>query len=203
MHLRRLCAFACALALLLVPARPVRASDAVTQEEASRILASQQRGEYALLIGVDHFVSKPDTYPSSTNNVTAMQEVFQGALYPLNAIIVPPEPVTSAEQLTALIQKTFGQAREGDVCYLYLSTHGVYDPASGEEPMLLLSDGQTESGVTPAQLEAAFDGILGTKVLILDACNSGAFIGKGLPSLPEEVHFLGDDFKVITSSGAL
>ena len=203
MHLRRLCAFACALALLLVPARPVRASDAVTQEEASRILASQQRGDYALLIGVDHFVSKPDTYPSSTNNVTAMQEVFQGALYPLNAIIVPPEPVTSAEQLTALIQKTFGQAREGDVCYLYLSTHGVYDPASGEEPMLLLSDGQTESGVTPAQLEAAFDGILGTKVLILDACNSGAFIGKGLPSLPEEVHFLGDDFKVITSSGAL
>ena len=79
----------------------------------------------------------------------------------------------------------------------------MYDPASGQEPMLLLSDGQTENGVTPAQLEAAFDGIDGTKVLILDACNSGAFIGKGLPSLPEEVHFLGDDFKVLTSSGAL
>ena len=104
------------------------------------------------------------------------------------------------EQLTALIQKTFGDAGKGDVCYLYLSTHGVYDPARID---IRIGDGQTENGVTPAQLEAAFDGIEGTKVLILDACNSGAFIGKGLPSLPEKVYFLGEDFKVLTSSGAL
>lgn len=205
MRVGRLCTLFCVLAFLfaLAPALAGSASDAVTQDEATQIVHAQSRSEYALLIGVDHFVSRADTYPSSTNNVNAMQEVFQGALNPFRSIIVPPDPVTTVEQLTALIQKTFGAAQEGDVCYLYLSTHGVYDPASGQEPMLLLSDGQTENGVTPAQLEAAFDGILGTKVLILDACNSGAFIGKGLPSLPEEVHFLGDDFKVLTSSGAL
>lgn len=205
MRVGRLCTLFCVLAFLfaLAPALAGSASDAVTQDEASQIVHTQSRNEYALLIGVDYFVSRAETYPSSTNNVNAMQEVFQGALNPFRAIIVPPNPVTTVEQLTALIQKAFGAAQEGDVCYLYLSTHGVYDPASGQEPMLLLSDGQTENGVTPAQLEAAFDGILGTKVLILDACNSGAFIGKGLPSLPEEVHFLGDDFKVLTSSGAL
>ena len=205
MRVRRLCTLLCVLAVLcaLAPARAGAASDAVTQDEASRLLSSQSRNEYALLIGVDSFVSRADTYPSSTNNVNAMQEVFQGALNPFRAIIVPSDPVTTVDQLTALIQKAFGAAGENDVCYLYLSTHGVYDPASGLEPMLLLSDGQTENGITPAQLEAAFDGILGTKVLILDACNSGAFIGKGLPSLPEKVYFLGEDFKVLTSSGAL
>lgn len=209
MRLMRLRSLACTLALLcaLMPRAAALAaggaSDAVTQEEAAHILSAQQRGEYALLIGVDRFVSKPDTYPSSTNNVNAMQEVFQGALHPLDAIIVPADPITTADQLSALIQKTFGAAKEGDVSYLYLSTHGVYDPAAGQEPVLLLSDGESESGVTPSQLEAAFDGISGTKVIILDACNSGAFIGKGLAAIPEDTHFRGDDFKVITSSGAL
>lgn len=164
---------------------------------------SAPRRERALLIGVDEFVSQPSAYPSSTNNVYAMQEMFQGAANPLEAILLPPEPVTSAQQLTDLIQVAFADATEQDVSYLYISTHGLYDPDSGIEPQLLLSDGVVEGTITPAQLEAAFDGIAGSKVIILDACNSGAFIGKGLPFQPEEMHFLGDDFKVLTSSGAL
>ena len=161
------------------------------------------RRERALLVGVDEFVSQPSAYPSSTNNVYAMQEMFQGAAQPLEAILLPPEPVTSAQQLTALIQAAFSQATAEDVSYLYISTHGLYDPETGLEPQLLLSDGVVEGSITPAQLEAAFDGIPGTKVIILDACNSGAFIGKGLSHQPEEIHFLGEDFKVLTSSGAL
>ena len=161
------------------------------------------RRERALLVGVDEFVSQPSAYPSSTNNVYAMQEMFQGAADPLEAILLPPEPVTSAQQLTALIQAAFSQATAEDVSYLYISTHGLYDPETGLEPQLLLSDGVVEGSITPAQLEAAFDGIPGTKVIILDACNSGAFIGKGLSHQPEELHFLGEDFKVLTSSGAL
>lgn len=161
------------------------------------------RLERALLVGVDTFVTRPSAYPSSTNNVYAMQEMFQAAAQPLEAILLPPEAVTSAGQLTELIQTAFADAKEGDVSYLYLSTHGLYDPENGVEPQLLLSDGVTEGSITPAQLEAAFDGIPGTKVIILDACNSGAFIGKGLSQQPEELHFLGEDFKVLTSSGAL
>lgn len=201
MRLKRLCALICAAMLALVT--PAGATDAVSEDEAQQIIVRQSRKERALLIGVDFFVSKPDTYPSSTNNIAAMQEVFQGARDPLSAIIIPSMQITTVEQLTDLIQKNFRHAREGDVSYLYLSTHGVYDPQTGEEPMLLLSDGVTENGITPAQLEAAFHGVLGTKVLILDACNSGAFIGKGMAQMPDELSFLGDDFKVLTSSGAL
>lgn len=160
------------------------------------------RRERALLIGVDEFVSQPSAYPSSTNNVYAMQEMFQAAAEPLEKILVPDAPVTSAQQLTELIQRVFGGAEAGDVSYLYISTHGLYDPENGVEPALLLSDGQTENHLTPEELEAAFDGISGTKVLILDACNSGAFIGKGMTEWDEPPCFLGDDFKVITSSGA-
>ena len=160
------------------------------------------RRERALLIGVDEFVSQPSAYPSSTNNVYAMQEMFQAAAEPLEKILVPDAPVTSVQQLTELIRRVFGGAEAGDVSYLYISTHGLYDPENGVEPALLLSDGQTENHLTPEELEAAFDGISGTKVLILDACNSGAFIGKGMTEWDEPPCFLGDDFKVITSSGA-
>lgn len=165
--------------------------------------ALEGRRERALLIGFDDFVSKPSTYPSSTNNVYAMQETFQGADRPLDTLLIPQDPVTDAQSLTALIQDVFAGADEDDVSYLYISTHGVYDPTGREEPALLLSDGEREGRITPAQLEAAFEGIQGVKVLWLDACNSGAFIGKGQAVQPGRVHFLGQDFKVITSSGAL
>lgn len=153
----------------------------------------------ALLIGVDEFVSKPSAYPSSTNNVYAMQEMFQSSDLNMETLLIPDQPVTDAQTLACLIRDAFGGADENDVSYLYISTHGQYEP----QPALLFSDGEAECAVTPAQLQAAFDGVPGTKVIILDACNSGAFIGKGLSAMPDEVCFLGDEFKVITSSGAL
>lgn len=161
------------------------------------------RAERALLVGIDNFVSRPSAYPSSTNNVYAMQEAFQSSERPMRMLLIPQEPVVDEQGLTKLIQHTFQDAGDQDVSYLYISTHGVYDPFGGEEPALLLSDGQREGRITPAQLEAAFNGIRGTKVLLLDACNSGAFIGKGMAAQPLETFFLGEDFKVITSSGAL
>ena len=119
---------------------------AVRGEEAS------VRRERALLIGVDDFVTQPSAYPSSTNNVYAMQEMFQSAATPLEKIMVPAEPVSSVEQLTELIRRVFGGAEAGDVSYLYISTHGLYDPENGVEPALLLSDGETENRLTPKAL---------------------------------------------------
>ena len=194
--------FLCAVWLAICPAA-LASEDALAPEEARALMQQQSGAERALLIGVDEFVSRPSAYPSSTNNIYAMQALFQSAARPLEALILPADPVCDADMLTDLIQSTFAGADEYDTSYLYISTHGEYDPESGEEPRLLLSDGVVENGVTPAQLEAAFDGIGGMKVIIIDACNSGAFIGKGMSTQPDKVHFLGDDFKVLTSSGAL
>lgn len=155
----------------------------------------------ALLIGVDEFVSRPSAFPSSQNNVLAMQQLMENAETKLESIVVPADPVTDAQAFATLVQQAFADADETDISCLYMSTHGAFE--DGQEPVLLLSDGITENGLTPAQLEAAFGGIQGVKLLILDACHSGAFIGKGMSSAPEKVHFLGDTFKVIASSGAM
>ena len=167
---------------------------------AMPIASAQARVNRALLVGMDQFVTKASTYPSSINNVYAMQAAFQGSLEPFGAILIPDQPISSGEALAALIRQTFSEAAEDDVSYFYISTHGVYDGVS--EPALLLSDGTTEARMTARELEAAFDGIAGTKVLLIDACNSGAFIGKGESDFPAEVAFLGNDFKVLCSSGA-
>jgi len=172
---------------------------AMAHEESGSV----PRRERALLIGIDDFVTQPSVFPSSTNNVNAMQEMFQSSLYPLEVLMIPETPVATPGQLTALIRETFGASEPGDVNYLYISTHGVFDPEKGIEPGLLLSDGVVENIISPQQLEAAFEGIQGTKVIVLDACNSGAFIGKGMERPPENIAFQGADFKVLTSSGAM
>jgi len=171
--------------------------------QAAMASAATTRVNRALLIGVDDFVSRPSTYPSSTNNVFAMQEALQASNVPFETIMIPEAHVTDAQALAGLIAETFAGADADDVSYLYISTHGEYDPDHGVEAALLLSDGATEGSVTPAQLQAAFDGIAGTKVIVLDACYSGAFIGKGMRTQPEQLYFQGDDFKVLTSSGAM
>lgn len=189
-------------AFLLLPLSYAAAvNDAVSPDEAQAIIRAQQGQSRALLIGVDSFVSRPDIAPGSANNVNAMREMLKNAAQPFACVTVPDSPLTSPAQLTAQIRAAFGEAQEGDISYLYLSTHGVFEPPA--QPQLLLSDGETECGVTPAQLENAFDGIPGTKVLILDACNSGAFIGKGMAKQPERIPFQRADFKVLTSGGAM
>jgi len=174
---------------------------ALTMLLCLRVSALAQGETRALLIGVDEFVSRPSAYPSSQNNVLAMQRLMEETEAGVESIVAPADPVTDVQAFASLVQEAFGTADETDISVLYLSTHGVYE--EGREPALLLSDGVTENGLTPAQLEAAFEGIRGIKLLILDACNSGAFIGKGMSQPPETLHFLGDDFKVLTSSGAL
>ena len=117
--------------------------------------------------------------------------------------MIPDTPVTSVNALARLIHDTFANADDDDASYLYISTHGEYDPDSGKEPALLLSDGVSEARLTPQALQKALSGIRGVKVILLDACYSGAFIGKGMRTQPAKLCFLGADYKVLTSSGAM
>ncbi len=155
----------------------------------------------ALLIGADLFVSQASTYPSSANNVQEMYKALSNSAIPFAEILITEQPVTSAGQLRDWMERAFGGADADDCNYLYMSTHGDYD-ADGNAVMLL-SDGYTESRLTAPELEAMFHGIRGMKIIMLDACYSGAFIGKGMRGQPEAVSFHSPDFKVLTSSGAM
>ena len=64
---------------------------------------------------------------------------------------------------------------------------------------LLLSDGESEEGITAYELRRVFDTIPGKKVLLLDACHSGAMIGKGVEKSFENL-FAGDNYYVVCSA---
>ena len=155
----------------------------------------------ALLIGCDLFLTEEDTAPSSRNNVLQMAETLRQGRAEPSSLILRPEGISGEAELDALITEAFGGARAGDVSYFYISTHGRWSPGDDNAAMtLLLSDGEHEAGLTAARLREMLDRVPGVKVLLIDACHSGAMIGKGV-SAPFDNLFTGPDYKVICSSG--
>lgn len=152
-----------------------------------------------LLIGCDRFVSMPSTEPAGANNVetmAALLEDFSGGDTVITRQVNGPGTVAGFEKL---IEDTFREARDVDTALVYLSTHGLLE--EGEKEMaLLLSDGTEEERLAPEKLKAILDEIPGRKVLILDACHSGAVIGRGTENLPN--WFEDESYRVLVSSGA-
>ena len=155
----------------------------------------------ALLVGCDNFISQPSTAPASANNVARMAEALSGGAMNLENLVTRRGDVSSTAELEQLIRTAFDGADAEDVNYFYISTHGIWEQGTPAGDMtLLLSDGNREEGVTAAKLREIFDTIPGTKVLILDACHTGAVIGKGVHA-PYDNVFQGAEYKVLCSSG--
>ncbi len=176
------------LIILLCLSVPAAAEDSVQQNRA-------------LLIGVDLFVSQQSTYPSSANNIQDVYKTLQNSILPFETIFIPERPVTSKAMLADWVQEAFGDADANDLNYLYISTHGDYDPNGNA--VLLLSDGKTEEALTAQELEAMLSDIEGVNLILMDACFSGAFIGKGMRRQPHPLPFHSPRCKVLTSSGAM
>ncbi len=79
------------------------------------------------------------------------------------------------------IQSTFSGAKENDVSYFYFSGHGVL---LNRTSYLCPADfnGNISTAISINELESALSAIPGTKVVFIDSCHSGGFIGKGLAS---------------------
>lgn len=189
--------YACLCALLIL----------YTVFHAPAARAEQGEPRYrALLVACDTFVYASEITPAGRNNLQMMDFVLAQDVRGFE-IRHQYGITSSAEMLEYAITAAFGDAKEGDVSLLYIATHGEFDPTvNNPEGALILSDGSLEDHVTAQQLNAYLDKIKGTKVLLVDACNAGALIGKGIsPSAgPSRVArmFLTDDYKVLTSSGA-
>jgi hypothetical protein len=103
--------------------------------------------------------------------------------------------------LEELIRDTFGDAKENDTALIYFSTHGILFQEDGRRHMaLLLSDGEQEERLEPEQLRKMLDSVPGRKILILDACHSGAVIGAGADDFVN--YFRGLKYEVLVSCGA-
>lgn len=160
-----------------------------------------QQKRRALLVGCDDFVTHEDTAPSAQMNVRRMQEILRTDSRGYAGIYTYDTGVSSCDFLLSAIAGAFSQADENDVSLLYICTHGLYDRITFE-PALVMSDGTSEEALSASMLRAALDAVPGQKVLIFDACNSGAFIGKGEWDNRMKNWFQGPDYVVLTSASA-
>ncbi len=159
----------------------------------------------ALLIACDEFLSAADTESIAHNNLLTMQQVLARDVRGYE-IYRQDGMTNSVDALRAAVRWAFADATEEDVSLLYISTHGEFvSNINNPEGVLLLSDGALEERVSAQQLQAILDEVPGVKVLIVDACHSGALIGKGIsPATGSErvvSGFRSDDYRVLTSSG--
>ena len=189
---RRMAEFcAAALVSLLIMAFPAQAW---AQEGAVR----------ALFVACEDFLSQPSMSPSSSNNVAIVSRAFSAGASMPDSLFIEDGTIATLDALRSAVHAAFAGATESDVSLFYLSTHGVYDASTGAPPVLLLSDGHTETAMTAQDLRGILDDIPGTKLLILDACNSGAFIDKGMDVTvfsSGDHAFSSPEYKVLTSCG--
>jgi hypothetical protein len=78
------------------------------------------------------------------------------------------------------IASTFSGADSNDISYFYFSGHGMrYENTSYLCPTDVSCYSPLEAYISVDELEQALSAIPGTKVVFLDSCYSGGFIGKG------------------------
>ncbi len=159
----------------------------------------------ALLIACENFQRLGSLAPSTSNNVYTLTEVLTQMRESLVSLRTEIDNVGSPEQLASAIQTAFNGAQPTDICLLYISTHGRFRPEAPEYPAVItLTDGSSEFEIDGAGLQALLDMVPGVKVVWLDACNSGAMMGKGVtPNLNDRpvLPFHREDYKVLTSAG--
>ncbi|MBQ6061988.1 MAG: CHAT domain-containing protein [Clostridia bacterium] len=143
---------------------------------------TRERGEEAgvsrgLLIGYDRFVTMADTSPCSAGNTAIMADIVKDFVPDMISVARRTDEPATVDGLEALIRETFREAGPGDTSWLYISTHGIqWDEDGTSRTALLLSDGESEEELFPETLRRILDRIPGRKVVILDACHSGAAV---------------------------
>lgn len=144
--------------------------------------ALAQAGTRALLAACSEFLSQPDLGNASSGNLQMIAAALLGADERPQVLSIEDGTIGTVEALCEALQSAFGEADENDLSILYLCTHGVLSSSDDNQVYLLLGDGETETPLSALQLYEAVRGIQGEKLLIIDACFSGALIGRGLPA---------------------
>ena len=159
----------------------------------------------SLFIASDFYLTEENTWPSFINSAKLVASALEKGN--LNFVAPPSSRIYSSTiqskaGLTKAIRNAFLPAKQNDVSFFYISVHGIQvESATGGQVHLLLSDGTKEESHFPSDLEKAFLNIEGTKIIIIDACHSGAFIGKGVIGGAVSAAFSDPSFKIIVSAG--
>ncbi|MBQ7886392.1 MAG: CHAT domain-containing protein [Clostridia bacterium] len=150
---------------------------------ASGTRAQDMRTTRALLVACSDFVTQEDLGAATSGNLHMVGSALISADVGLGNLSIEDGTIGTVDALGAAITDAFSQADEDDLSILYLCTHGVLSSADDGQVYLLLGDGQTESPLSAAALYDLIRELQGEKLLILDACYSGALIGRGQPQI--------------------
>ncbi len=156
----------------------------------------------ALLVGADLFRTRPNTAPAAENNLQHMAIALNMDMRGYEKISISYNDAFDSDGFAALVEKSYKGAKEGDISLFYISTHGLYE--TGMQAMdfgMLLSDGKSEYRLSAGELYRVLSPVPGMKVLIIDTCNSGALIDRGMTGNGQGSLFTNRDFKVVTASG--
>lgn len=125
----------------------------------------------ALLIGQCNY-SYASVLHGTLTDVATMETILTG--FSATPYDVSVRTDLSADGICAAIRSTFGNAREQDVSLFFYSGHGAYPDGA--------LCGVDDTYLPAAQLRACLDEIPGRKIVLVDACHSGALIGKSTAS---------------------
>jgi len=168
--------------------------------------ALAQGQTHALLVACSDFVTQPDLGAAISGNLHMVGSALISSDVPLGSLSIEDGTIGTVESFYAAVSDAFSVSDEEDLSILYLCTHGLLSSSDDGQIYLLLGDGENESALSARQLYESLAPIQGEKLLILDACHSGALIGRGHPdavSQPGEFlsPFLSDSsIHVLTSS---
>lgn len=172
------------------------------QKERRIVLVTSQPKYRALLVGNSNYGNEKLNLSGPVNDLKLMKQLFAVSQHPKGGGFseIQVKENQTKQQFLQAIAETFKAARPSDVSYLYYSGHGNnyegtsyictvneagYEPQSEQEA--------AHAWISVNELHEALKAIPGTKVLILDSCNAGGFIGKdfvdassGATSKPEK-----------------
>ena len=134
----------------------------------------------ALLVACHDFLSLPGLGNSVSGNLHIVGSALVGAGLNVGSLSIEDGTIGTIDHLRDAVNDAFDGADETDLSILYLCTHGVLSSSDDGQVYLMLGDGESEAPLGAADLQQILSAIQGEKLLIVDACHSGALIGRGV-----------------------
>jgi len=155
----------------------------------------------ALCVGVGDYIQGSDNDLSAPPyDVNKMIQVFNYCKFgssntTFSIISYLKDWQATKSNILQSISSTFSGADSNDISYFYFSGHGsLLGGTSYICPADITS--YVDSAISVSELENALSSIPGTKVVFLDSCHSGGFIGKGQEEISvsqEEIESFNED----------
>ena len=118
--------------------------------------------------------------PAPENDGENFRRVLEQAYGELLAetVVKRKEGADTVAGVQKAVYETFKDAEDGDINYFYYSGHGVQKGSEGaKESTLFLAKGQY---MTAKDLAAAFEGVKGRNILVMDCCYSGGMVSRNV-----------------------